>query len=55
VQWTEGSETELFGCKGQEGDMRRWFRHLVGDEKHNGEELTVDGGWRSHDLTWRTE
>jgi hypothetical protein len=30
--------------------VRNQFGHLVGDEKHNGEEITIDGGRRSHDL-----
>jgi hypothetical protein len=34
----------------QEEDVRNQFGHLVGDEKHNGEEITIDGGRRSHDL-----
>jgi hypothetical protein len=55
VQRTEVSETKIFYCKGQEGDMKRWFGYLVGDEKHDGEELTVDGGQCSCDPTWRTE
>jgi hypothetical protein len=49
AQWTVGSETELFRCKGQEGDMRRLFGHLVGDEKHDREKLTIDGGHCSRD------
>jgi hypothetical protein len=39
----------------RERDMRSQFGHLVGDEKHDGEELTVDGGRCSRDPTWRLE
>jgi hypothetical protein len=35
--------------------MRSRFGHLVGEEKHNGEELTIDGGRRSRDPMWRVE
>jgi hypothetical protein len=35
--------------QGQENDVRNRFGHLVGDEKHDGEELTVDGGRCSRD------
>jgi hypothetical protein len=27
----------------------------VGSEKHNGEELTISGGWRAHDAAERAE
>jgi hypothetical protein len=37
--------------QGRGGNMRRWFGHLVDDEKHDEEELTVDGGWLSRDPT----
>jgi hypothetical protein len=33
--------------QGRGGNMRRWFGHLADDEKHDEEELTVDGGWLS--------
>jgi hypothetical protein len=32
--------------------MRRWFGHLVNDERHKRGELTVDGGRLLHDPTW---
>jgi hypothetical protein len=35
--------------------VRSWFGHLVGQEKLDREELTVDGGRRSRDLTWTAE
>jgi hypothetical protein len=39
----------------REGDMRRWFGHLVDDENHDGEELTIDGRWHSCVLAWTAE
>jgi hypothetical protein len=41
--------------QGQEEDVRSRVRYLVGDEKHNGEELNIDGGWHSRDPMWRVE
>jgi hypothetical protein len=35
--------------------MRRWFGHLVDDENHDGEELTIDGRWHSCVLAWTAE
>jgi hypothetical protein len=35
--------------QGQENNVRNRFGHLVGDEKLDGEELTVDGGRCSRD------
>jgi hypothetical protein len=32
--------------------MRKRFGLLVGIEEHDGEDLTVDGGWCLRDLQW---
>jgi hypothetical protein len=32
--------------------MRNRFGHLVDEEEHDGEELTVDVGWHPLDLRW---
>jgi hypothetical protein len=37
----------------QEEDIRNYCRHLVNNEWHGLKVLTVGGGWRSHDRTWR--
>jgi predicted RecA/RadA family phage recombinase len=39
----------------QEGDVRKRLGHLVSDEQHGREVLTIGGGQQSHDLTWRTK
>jgi hypothetical protein len=50
-----GVRNEVLLLQGQEEDVRSWFGHLVGQEKLDREELTVDGGRRSRDLTWTAE
>jgi hypothetical protein len=45
-----GVGNKVLLLQGQEEDVRNRFGHLVGDEKHDGEELTVDGSQRSCDL-----
>jgi hypothetical protein len=42
-----GVGNKVLLLQGQEEDVRNRFGHLVGDEKHDGEELTVDGSRRS--------
>jgi hypothetical protein len=37
---------------GEEENMRKWFGQFIGDEKLNGEELTINGGWCSRDPRW---
>jgi hypothetical protein len=44
-----GVENRVLLLQGQEEDVRNRFGHLVSDEKHNGEELTVDGRRHLHD------
>jgi hypothetical protein len=64
TRWREEVERRPVGDKviggvlqlqGQEEDMRSRFGLLVSDEKHDGEELTVDGERHSRDPTWRVE
>jgi hypothetical protein len=45
----------VFLLQGREGDMRRWLGHLVSDEKHDGEALTINGSQCSHDLAGRVD
>jgi hypothetical protein len=40
---------EVLLLHGQEQDIRNRFGHLVDKEKHDGEELTIYGGWRLRD------
>jgi hypothetical protein len=35
--------------------MRAQFAHLVNDEKHDVDELTIDGGWQPRDASGRVE
>jgi hypothetical protein len=45
----EGFRDGVLLLQGQEEDMRNQFGHLVSEEKHNREELTIDCGRRSCD------
>jgi hypothetical protein len=51
----DGVGGEVLRLQGKEGDMRRGFRRSVGDEKHDGEELTVGGIWRGRDPSQGSE
>jgi hypothetical protein len=48
-----GVGNEVLLLHGQEQDIRNTFIHLVDEEEHDGEELTIYGGWRLHD-PWST-
>jgi uncharacterized protein YecA (UPF0149 family) len=48
----EGVKDGVLLLQGQMKDIRSRFGHLVGDEKQDGEEHTIDGGWCSHEMRW---